>query len=667
MKTQRGFNLIELMIAISVITILCIGVYTLLDTSQAKAQVQREQEHADKISTAFNSVFAMKSSYEGITFNALSDAGVRDVSDQSAFGSQVHVQSAAVHEPNDAFDLIYYGVQKARCIGLVTASQSMTYTALVNGHVVQNVSTKMVDEQALASQCATDAPTIQLRYFQERNISSATAVAACICAPSTEEQSLACGAGQTGSVFQKRSSTCTGGTPTCRTAVWSSWTTTSNTCVADPSVPNVPVVTTPAAAACVPMDSTRSISCPAGQVGTRLERRSLSCPSQTWGPWATVSDTCTTASIPTTTCTPSTQRQFIACPSGQGGMVEQMRSSTCPTANGSEVWGTWSTVGSTCTASCLATGNCCSVSTDQRNQQQQCPAGTWGDVTANQKRNSTCATATATPVWGSWYNESTTGSCNACPANSSESNERWTAQSSACPSGQTGTHTWERQERQTRTVSYNCPAGSTVAPTASYSTWSAWSATGATRSDVNSCTTCLAPQSESQTIACPSGQTGTITQQRTRTYNCSGSGSWNAWGAWSDTSNTCVAPPVAVCDYKTRTDISPAGENINAANPWTPLRVCNASNIGQKAYANYTSCGGAGCYGIYKGLECRATGWVSVAGAGSSPYVAWTYATQPAEYTALQNQGHLDWQQQSIDAGRTIGAVDRSWTIYQCL
>ncbi|TAA41535.1 hypothetical protein [Pseudoxanthomonas winnipegensis] len=658
--------MIELIISIVVLMALSVAVYQMHAASQVKAEVQREQKHTDDLVTAFNSVYAMAPSFEGITFNALKNAGVQNISDQSAFGTAVRVQSAAVNEPNDAYDLIY-DVKKARCIGLVSANQASTYTILVNGHQVQDPNSKVLDEQMTATQCATSTPEVALRFHAERNYGAATEVAACICAPSDEEQSISCGAGQTGSITQKRSSSCTGGSPTCRTAVWTSWTTSSNTCVADPSSPVVPVVTTPAAAACVPMTHTRSQACPTGQAGSRLEQRILSCPSNTWGPWGTISDTCQPAPTTGGTCTPSTRQRTATCPSGQGGQIIEQQSSSCPTSTGSEVWGAWSVVSSTCTSQCMASGNCCTVGSDHRNEQQQCIAGQYGNPTAQQTRNSTCASATATPVWGSWYNESTTGSCNACPSPTSESNDRWVGQSAACASGQVGSHTWERQERQTRSTSYNCPAGTTTLPSPTVSAWSAWAATGATRNDSNTCATCPSPQSETQTIACPTGQTGSITQQRSRSYNCSGSGSWNAWSAWADTSNTCVAPPAAVCDYKTRTDVNWAGENINAANPWTPLRACNASNIGQKAYANYTSCGGAGCYGTYKGLECTASGWKSVAGAGSSPYVAWTYTTQPAEYTALQNQGHLDWQQQSIDAGRTIGTVDRSWTIYQCL
>lgn len=58
----------------------------------------------------------------------------------------------------------------------------------------------------------------------------------------------------------------------------------------------------------------------------------------------------------------------------------------------------------------------------------------------------------------------------------------------ACPSGQSGTRSWEREQASTRSVSYNCPAGTTSLPPATFGGWSAWADTGATRNQINTCT-----------------------------------------------------------------------------------------------------------------------------------------------------------------------------------
>ena len=616
-----GFSMIELIAVLAVMLIGSAVMYGLHTASVAKAAVQDEQKNIGEISTALQSLYATRSSFSGISAADLRDVPLGSVTWQGgeiagAFKRPITIRAATVVEPNDSFDLVYSGLERGVCGALAVSATPSTYAILVGTTNVQDRGQRVTSEADLLSLCSTGAP-LTLRFHPEKNTGDTTLVAACVCAPSNEEQAFACATGQSGSIIQKRSSACTGGTPTCRTAEWSSWTTTSNTCVSDPTVPVPPVIVPPTTPSCIPTNVTRAAACPSGQMGAVLERRTLSCPSNTWGPWATVSSTCQAVVAPSTNCTPSTQTQMVACPEGQGGQVTQTRSSSCPTSTGSPVWGGWVTTGSTCTSACLAGGNCCTVGTEKRTGSQQCPAGTWGSQTADEQRNSTCASSTSTPVWGGWTTTNTTGTCSTCPANTTENADRWVGMSAACPSGQVGSHTWEGRQVQQRSVTYNCPAGTTAPPSAQYGSWAAWSATGETRSDVNTCT---------------------------------------------------VPPPAVVCDYKTRTDINPAGEYINPANPWTSLRTCGASNLGQKAYANYTSCGGAGCGGTYRGLECTTGGWKVIAGAGSSPYNGWSLSNPtPTDYVTLLNQGHLDWQQQSIDAGRTTGAVDRSWTIYQCM
>ncbi len=178
-------------------------------------------------------------------------------------------------------------------------------------------------------------------------------------------------------------------------------------------------------------------------------------------------------------------------------------------------------------------------------QQVACPAGQYGITNQQRVGTYSCPEAWDAPVltWGAW--STTNSSCAACPAGSTQTNTQWVGTSASCPGGQYGSNTWEREQRQTRSVSYNCPAGTTTLPAPTYGGWSGWSDTGATRNNSNTCTTCPAPQTETQTVGCPAGQTGSITQQRTRTFNCSGAGGWNNWSGWNTTGNTCTTPPPA--------------------------------------------------------------------------------------------------------------------------
>ncbi len=59
--------------------------------------------------------------------------------------------------------------------------------------------------------------------------------------------------------------------------------------------------------------------------------------------------------------------------------------------------------------------------------------------------------------------------------------------SQACPSGQTGTHTWERQQVRSRDVFTHCPFGTTALPGPTYGGWSNWVDTRARRNEVNTC------------------------------------------------------------------------------------------------------------------------------------------------------------------------------------
>ncbi|HHC8922790.1 TPA: type 4 pilus major pilin [Stenotrophomonas maltophilia] len=215
----------------------------------------------------------------------------------------------------------------------------------------------------------------------------------------------------------------------------------------------------------------------------------------------------------------------------------------------------------------------CVVPSPESRSLATCPAGTWG--VSRQTRQWWCgdvggvyeAWATAQP--GAW---TTTGNtCAACPGSTTEPQTRWETTSSACPSGQVGLITWDYEQARSRLVSYNCPAGTASLPGPTYGAWSSWSNTGQTRSRVSTCApACSAPAAssvaisrslpnQSQTVACPSGQSGTRTQTRTvteggtrtTTWTCPGptssasdvwSGSYS-YGAWTTTSSNCVTPP----------------------------------------------------------------------------------------------------------------------------
>jgi hypothetical protein len=99
------------------------------------------------------------------------------------------------------------------------------------------------------------------------------------CVPLPDEtQTLACPAGQTGSITQRRTSSCVFNSM----PVWSAWAQISNTCK---------VVSN-----CTPTTQTRTIKCTKWyEKGSTTQKRTSICNADgtiTWGAWTTVSSTC---------------------------------------------------------------------------------------------------------------------------------------------------------------------------------------------------------------------------------------------------------------------------------------------------------------------------------------------------------------------------------------
>lgn len=126
-----------------------------------------------------------------------------------------------------------------------------------------------------------------------------------------------------------------------------------------------------------------------------------------------------------------------------------------------------------------------------------CPAGTWGTETVRTRQ--VCAPGDVDPnsdaAWEhpeAWVQAQTVMAvtardCEACPGTAQEERDQWLPTSQACPSGQTGTHTWERQQVRSRDVFTHCPFGTTTLPGPTYGGWSNWVDTGTRRNEVNTC------------------------------------------------------------------------------------------------------------------------------------------------------------------------------------
>ena len=443
--------------------------------------------------------------------------------------TRMTVEPSTTLSANDSFDLNYESVSTPTCIGLTKALSSASNGVFIgNNTSIQTVDGKIANENQIIQQCGANATTkLTFRFMGQKRSFTATTMNSCICAPTSETQNIACPSGSSGTITQRRTGLCTGGTPACPSLSWSSWSTTLNTCgVNGTTLPTPPTVVIPPQT-CIPSVETQTVACPVGQVGGILQQRSRSCPANTWSGWMQVSSSCQTDTA-RNACTPRTVQSTDACPAGQGGQESFEQTSICD-ANGNETWGPIKLIGSTCTASCVSTGTCCVVSRQNRSITGDCGIGRYGHLEIDQTRTSTCLTATSTPVWPSTWIDLRSSGCNACPADTTATDTQDVTMTRACPAGQNGVISWISHQVRTRVYTYSCNSQPSItslpAPNITTSGWTEVSRS----SEVNSCmsASCSGPSSETQWVGqssgCPAGQTGTMSwekeQARTRTCN----------------------------------------------------------------------------------------------------------------------------------------------------
>ncbi|HHA2503543.1 TPA: hypothetical protein ACOENT_001766 [Stenotrophomonas maltophilia] len=492
MKKTGGFSILELMLAMVVVTACSVPVYKLMKVSQVNAQVRSEQKAAGDLAAAIHGAYTVFGDFS--TLSTETAAGISRLNVQgngslsTKLGTDMTVRPATIFSRYDAFDFVYHALSTRACTALANAMNKRADAVLIGSFNVRKKDGS-IDEGALATQCgASDQNTLVIRFGSEKRSGAAIELDPKICAPGVEERTQSCPADMVGSITEKRTITCVSGKPQA-----TSWTVASNTCgrngdpIAPPTAPEIP------GSVCVEQTEVRTTNCGAGSIGSVLEQRSKSCATGQWGAWNEVSNSCQ-RDPNRKPCTPSTQRQNAACPAGQGGGILQERASTCD-ANGNEVWSNdWKNISSTCTASCIRDGNCCTVGRREQTVSQPCAQGSFGNTSARQQQTSTCASPTAAPVWQSnWTTISTIGACSACSPDSSTDATQWQERSAECPTGQTGRHTWRAEQVQTTRLVYACNHASGVTHNNATASTTPWADTGRKMDETNTCT---APVSE---------------------------------------------------------------------------------------------------------------------------------------------------------------------------
>lgn len=419
-KTQgRGYTLLEIMIVLAVLAGAVVGVLRLFAMGSVKAATQREQTSISALVDAVRGVYASSPSYAGIAMTTVEQQARLDQvlrangTPVSAFGGTLTLAAATVRAPDDAFSIRISQLSTKACAALVPALAGQTaQVSTTSGGNIQQQPHRVPDAAAIATACAgaffqKNQGALTLVYYSPRATGAAAhpgPACAASCAPQTQTQTLTCPTGQVGQINQTRSGTCSAGA--CPSQVWSPWTTVSSSCAVAPAppLPIVPIAPTDPGSACVPRVETRSIPCPVGQVGNRTQQQTITCDAggAHLGAWTTTYDTCLAPPLP---CQGGVLTGADTCPAGEFGQVSWVKEMTC--TGGGLMIGPKVLTGS----SCATIGTCRPSSRPGPTKTEACPAGQSGQVTQQTTEYSTCAGATAVPIWGPAQVTSTSNTC----------------------------------------------------------------------------------------------------------------------------------------------------------------------------------------------------------------------------------------------------------------
>ncbi len=506
-RNSHGFSLLELMLALVFIVAASAVAYKMFKPSQTQAAVSNEQKRVGNLVDKVIGLYATERSFQNIS--TASVAGILNLPIQSdgtlssslkSGGITIRPGSQFQAGSNDAFEIVYSSTTPEECIGMVKALGPRADAAYVGGPSYNMIENGRVREDLLVTNCDSYAKNgLAFRFGSQKNTYAATQLEAGLCSPETENQQLACPTGNSGSINQRRTSTCVGSPATTQ---WSSWVTTTNTCGADatPTTPQTPIAPT---SACIDAREYRNMACASGQIGSIVQSRTQSCTTNTWGAWVDLQNSCRPG-VSVGSCTPGTERKYFACPAGQGGQIYAEFATICD-SQGNDIspnkndQNNWKIISSNCTASCVSSGTCCTVSRGPvESRTTQCAVGSYGPgITTRHQQSSSCPQFDGPAVWNNsgWSQVgNATGGCNTCTPNQTTQSVQWVRRAGICPAGQTGELIYNDEQVQDVAITRLCNSQAGVLNDNATTTASAWRNTGNTVVASNTCTTPPAQQ-----------------------------------------------------------------------------------------------------------------------------------------------------------------------------
>lgn len=538
-----GFGLLELLLVLGAISVMTIGIYAVFLPASVNAQVKREQDNLQFLSTRIERSFGLLGSFSQVSTDRVLGDGLAprrmEQGDdlRTSWGTAVGVHPHAIARPGDAFVITYSLAPADVCTKLSAALARDAYDIRVHSQTV--FTDGVFDPARAAEQCGQrKAAGMEFIYYSGLVAGRAVAAPTLILPPAPPSVSPPPSSPPVMSIPENLDvDDATPGTLPAPPA-----SSTSPPPAPPPVTPPAPtpdpilittpppVPVTPPGVMCTPRTQARApgirttTPCQAGYLGTITEQRSITdhydCPEAwdvpqfhhtAYGAWQVVSNTCEPECVAPG---PETETRNQDCPAGHLGTIveERITTWTCPAATGPPASSTtsWAVITNTCAAECVVPNPSTQTQTqnDTEEREQECPAGQLGavyqerPVERKRTRTASCPQATGSPQWGgwsSWSSWSPTGSWtttgNTCadkcvlpsPSTQTDQQTRTGTRTLDCPAGEEGEINQTRPERRTRTRTASCPAATGDFVWSDWTGWGSWEGTASWTTTGNSC------------------------------------------------------------------------------------------------------------------------------------------------------------------------------------
>ena len=464
-KNRQGYSLVEILLAVGLVTILSVGGYAFFGLNSSSAQARAEQNRIHEIALGVESSYGATGGYGGITTaKVLQDKLVdnqllQEGTLKTNWGQSISITPQTIAKSNDGFMVTYPATPSEVCVKLVPALSTRAYRITVNNVRVQNGEEDTLLLSQMVSSCGA-AKTVRVDFVFYTPSASGLVASDPLELPSDPVVPT------------------TPPTPTVP--------------VKDPDpINNGGDATNPGVVTPTPIPSLPAPSIPA--------LPNPDPPSTVTPPTAPVPPVVTPPVIvPPNVCSPSESNAERICAANMYGIQVWNTKNICGTWDVPEAWAPITTSTTMTSNTCQ---NCPGAATGEEyqwtNTTQYCAAGQYGVVNWQRQQRRTrsvtynCPAGTRTlpgPTYGGWSgwgdtgaNQGQSGSCNNCPGDENRPAEEWRGGSRACTNGQQGTESYEYLVRMDRTYRYNCPAGTVNLPGAVEVWNSGWYGTGAER------------------------------------------------------------------------------------------------------------------------------------------------------------------------------------------